>query len=116
MDGFAVRSLVGDIMVEPGDASQAVVRLGLLGNYGRVRTRAQYMRQVSGDDSVSSQTTLSDAAADVRGNQWGKDWFNLGVGGELWSTRHWQVFADYNFDMGRHTTSHLGSLNTIFRW
>ena len=120
MDSFIVADpVLGGVAIEPEDLSQAMVRVGLLGNFWRVRTRMQYIRQIAGEDFVSSQTTLVgdlSAATQVRGTQWGKDWLNIGIGGELLATRHWRIFADYNFDMGKQTTAHLGSLNTILRW
>jgi hypothetical protein len=56
------------------------------------------------------------AATQVRGTQWGKDWLNVGIGGEFWRTRRWRMFADYNFDWGRRTMSHLGSLKIVCAW
>jgi len=41
---------------------------------------------------------------------------NVGVGGDLLRTLHWRIIADYNFDVGRRTTSHIGALNTVFMW
>jgi hypothetical protein len=52
----------------------------------------------------------------IRSTRWGKDWLNAGVGYEFLATRHWRIFADYNFDLGRRTTSHLGSINTALKW
>lgn len=111
--------VLGGILIEPGNLNSAVVRAGLLGKAWRIHTRLQYMRQVAGEDFVDSNTALTwdmSAATTVRGTQWGKDWLNVGIGGELLATRHWRVFADYNFDAGKRTTSHLGSLNTVLRW
>jgi len=120
MDKFVVLDpALGGVLIDPGNLDSAVIRVGLLGGAGRIRTRLQYMRQIAGEDFVNSRTALTwdlAAATTVRGTQWGKDWLNVGIGGELLSTRHWRVFADYNFDLGQHTTSHLGSLNTVFRW
>jgi len=120
MDGFIVRDpVLGGVFVEPENLSQAALRVGLLGHYGRLRTRLQYMRQIAGDDVVYSRTALVGdlaAATQVRSTQWGKDWLNVGLGGELLQTRHWRIFADYNFDLGKQTTSHLGSLNTVLTW
>jgi len=122
MDNLTIHDPMMDVnlRIAPGNLSSTAVRVGLLGELWRLRTRVQYMRQVSGNDFVASRTTvLGDelaAAARIRGTQWGKDWLNVGLGGELLTTRHWHIFADYNFDMGRRTTSHLGSLNTVLRW
>ena len=120
MDSFIARDpvLLG-VLVEPEDISSAMLRIGLLGEMGRFRTRLQYMRQIAGEDVVWSQMTmLHDMATTthVRGTQWGKDWLNVGVGAELLRTRHWRISADYNLDTGRRTTSHLGSFNTILTW
>ena len=112
--------LGGMNLIEPDNLSSTNIRIGLLVEVGRLRTRLQYMRQIAGEDFATSQSTLfwNDLAAStpVRSTQWGKDWLNVGVGYEIVSTRHWRMFADYNFDWGKNTTSHLGSLNTIFRW
>ena len=122
MDDFSIYDPIIDVnlRVAPGKLSSTAVRAGLLGEIWRFRTRVQYMRQIAGDDFILSRTTVMGdelaAAARVRGTQWGKDWLNAGIGGELLSTQHWQIFADYNFDLGRRTTSHLGSLNTVLRW
>lgn len=121
MDSFIVRDQVlGGFLIEPDDLSQAAIRLGLLGNFGRFRTRAQYIRQIAGNDTVYSKTSMvwdpALTATQVRGTQWGKDWLNVGFGGELLRTQHWRIFADYDFDLGKRTTSHLGSINTIFTW
>ena len=120
MDDFIVYDpILGGLLIKPGDLDSAVVRVGLLGEAWRMRTRLQYMRQIAGEDFVDSQTSLTwdmSAVTSVRGTQWGKDWLNMGISGELLSTRHLRVFADYNFDLGKRTTSHLGSLNTVLRW
>ena len=118
MDGFtAYDPVLGGVLIEPEDLSSATLRVGLLSEFLRIRTRLQYMRQIAGDDVVLSQTTIGGlATTQIRGTQWGKDWLNVGIGGELLRTRHWRIFADYNFDMGKRTTSHLGSLNTVLQW
>jgi len=120
MDSFVIRDpILGGILIEPEDLSSAIFRVGLLGEMWKLRTRLQYMRQIAGEDTVYSQTSmLSDLASttQIRGTQWGKDWLNIGLGGELWKTRHWRISADYNFDLGKRTTSHLGSLNTVLTW
>jgi uncharacterized protein with beta-barrel porin domain len=106
--------------ITPGNLNSTGIRVGLLGEVWRFRTRVQYVNQVAGNDFVSSRTSiLGDelgAAARIRGTQWGRDWLNAGIGGELLTTQHWRIFADYNFDMGKRTTSHLGSINSVFRW
>jgi hypothetical protein len=58
------------------------------------------------------------ATTQVRGTQWGKDWLNVGLGGELTMGRfrYWRLFADYDFTVSRRTTSHIGSLNTVLTW
>jgi len=122
MDSFIVRDpVLGGVLVEPEDLSSAMLRIGLLGDMGRTfRTRVQYMRQIAGDDVVLSQTSVwgNPASTQVRGTQWGKDWLNVGLGGDLTlgRFRHWRLFADYDFTMSRRTTSHIGSLNTVLTW
>ncbi|MDR0329011.1 MAG: autotransporter outer membrane beta-barrel domain-containing protein [Planctomycetaceae bacterium] len=122
MEKFSFTDSSGtDVMIRPGNMNSTALRVGLLGEFGRFRTRVQYMNQVAGNDYVSFGTDIyiaGDLASttQIRGTQWGRDWLNVGVGGDLLTTRNWRVFADYNFDMGKHTTSHLGSLNTAFTW
>ena len=120
MDGFVVHDpVLGGVFVNPEDISSAILRLGVRGELGRLRTKLQYMRYLTGDDAVYSQTGVTgdtSVVTRVRGTQWGKDWLNLGVGGELLSTRHWRIFVDYNFEVGQRTTAHLGSLNSVLRW
>jgi hypothetical protein len=118
---FIVDPMLGSVLlVEPEDLDSTNIRVGLLGEVWKIRTRVQYMRQIAGNDSVTSQTTMIwdgiTAATPVRSTEWGKDWLNIGIGGELLATRHWRIFADYDLDLGKRSTSHLGSLNTIFRW
>jgi outer membrane autotransporter protein len=112
--------VLGGVFVEPERLDSAIIRVGLLGEAWRIRTRVQYMRQIAGKDYVSSRTSvLGDdlfAATPVRSTQWGKDWLNVGVGGTFLETQHWRISADYNYDMGKQTTSHMGSLNTILTW
>lgn len=120
VDSFLVFDpVLGGVYVQPEDISQASLRLGVLGNFGRFRTRLQYTRQIAGEDSVSTRTAILGALSsvtEIRGTEWGKDWLNIGIGGELLTTRHWRLFADYNFDLGKQTTSHLGSLNAVLTW
>jgi len=120
MDGFVVPNPNIAVMIDPEDVSQTMFRVGLSGNFWKIRTRAQYMYQIAGGDSVSSRTALAvgdfTPVTHIRSIQWGRDWLNVGIGGELLATRHWHIFADYNFDWGRHTTSHLGSLTTALQW
>jgi len=121
VNGFVLHNpVLGGIRIEPENLDSMSVRIGLLGETQRLRTRVQYTRQLSGNDFVDSSTSLvgSDllTAEMIRSTRWGKDWLNLGVGYEMLSTRHWRIFADYDFDLGRRTTSHLGSINTILQW
>ena len=120
MDAFAVYDpVLGCVLIEPENLSSTAIRIGLLSNYWRIRTRLQYMHQIAGKDFVSSRTALIgdlSAATQIRSTQWGKDWVNIGLGGELLTTQHWRIFADYNFVLGKQTTSHLGSFNTVLTW
>ncbi|MCL2710587.1 MAG: autotransporter outer membrane beta-barrel domain-containing protein [Planctomycetaceae bacterium] len=124
MDDFMVRDpILGGVRIEPEDLSSAILRVGLLGGQGEgfLRTRLQYMRQIAGDDVVFSRTSIGNLATTrVRGTQWGKDWLNVGIGCELWflprKFRHWRIYADYDFHLGKRTTSHLGSINTVLEW
>ena len=125
MDSFIVSDphLVG-VLIEPDDLSQAAVRIGLLGRFpggcmDRVRTRLQYIRQIAGKDTVYSRTSMIwdlSSATQVQGTQWGKDWLNVGFGSEVLRTRHWRIFADYDFSLGKQTTAHLGSINIVLKW
>ena len=119
MDSFVVLNpALGGVRIEPEDLESTSIRVGLLGETLRLRSRVQYIRQIGGKDFVDSRTSLVglNQAASVRSTKWGKDWLNVGVGYELLNTRHWRIFADYDFDLGRRTTSHLGSINTVLKW
>ena|GEM_PF-2293956 len=121
MDGFVIGDpYFGGIRIEPESLDSTSIRLGLLGEFWRVRTRLQYTRQIAGADFVSSSTSFvwdnSVTTIPVRSVQWGKDWLNAGFGYEFLATRHWHIFTDYDFGLGNRTTSHLGSINAVLKW
>ena len=121
MDGLTVHNaMLGGMRIEPENLNATSLRFGLLGEFARFRTRLQYIRQIAGDDCVSTATSFLEdaqsASAAVRSMRWGKDWLNTGVSYEIFSNRHWRLIADYNFDVGRQTTSHLGSINAALKW
>jgi hypothetical protein len=41
---------------------------------------------------------------------------NVGLGGELVQMRNFRLFADYDLDISKNTTSHLGSVNAVMMW
>jgi len=121
MDNYIVVNPNTHFVVESDDISQTSLRIGMLGNAGRFRARLQYIRQLAGDDYVLSRTTAwgvdnTVGIATSRSLEWGKDWINVGAGGEIFTMGYWRIFADYNFDVGKHTTSHTGSLSTVLTW
>jgi len=110
----------GGLRVEPESLDSTSLRLGLLGEVGRFRTRLQYTRQIAGKDFVTSSTSFawdgSATSVPIQSVHWGKDWLNAGIGYEFLSTRHWRIFTDYDFGAGKRSTSHLGALNVILKW
>ena len=122
MDGFIIRDpILTGVRIEPESLDTTFLRLGLLSDFWRLRTRLQYMRQLAGDDYVTSSTSLVgsnfvSSPVPIRSVQWGKDWMNVGIGYDVLVTRHWHIIADYNFDLGKRTTSHLGSINAALKW
>ena len=111
---------LGNVRIEPENLESTAIRIGLLGEVWRFRTRVQYIRQIAGNDYVTSATSLVGdelaAAVPVRSIRWGKDWVNAGIGYEFLATRHWHIFADYDLELGRRTTSHLGAINAVLKW
>jgi hypothetical protein len=75
------------------------------------------MRQLSSDDYMMSSISLNQAATtSIPSVQWGKDWVNIGFGGELIQSQNFRLFADYDLDLGKNSTSHLGSLSAVLMW
>jgi hypothetical protein len=112
--GLGMGAIYGSRNIE-----QTKIRVGLNGKYKRLRTRLQYGHLMSGDKYVITETAFTGnpiANAAIRGVNVGEDWFNLGLGGELFKTNHWRFFADYDLDVGKEATSHTGSVNVVFSW
>jgi len=117
MDDLTVNlPTLGGMSVSPGGLDSVMLRVGLRGEWMRLRTRIQYIRQLSGDDHVMSTVAFHNVSTTVRSVQWGKDWVNVGVGGEMIQTRNFRLFADYDLDVSKKTTSHLGSLSAVVMW
>jgi hypothetical protein len=43
---------------------------------------------------------------------------NIGIGADLYTTanKHTRVFADYDFDLGKHSTAHTGQFGFVTTW
>jgi uncharacterized protein with beta-barrel porin domain len=119
MDRFTVTDpTLHNINIVPGKLTSAAMRFGLVGKFDCLRTRVQYIRQLSDNDHVSSRTEFagSGVSGSIRSMQWGKDWWNFGAGAVLYQTGGLSVSADYDLDLGKRTTSHTGSLRTAVKW
>jgi len=119
IDDLAVKLPTLDGMaINPDGLTTASLRVGLRGECMRIRTRVQYICQIAGDDYMMSAISLNNynVSANVRSVQWGKDWVNVGVGGELVQTQKFRLFADYDLDASKNTVSHLGSLSAVVMW
>jgi uncharacterized protein YhjY with autotransporter beta-barrel domain len=117
MDTFAVTLPgVGAMPVAPDGLDSVALRLGLQGECYMVRTRVQYIRQIGGNDYMMSAVNLGGAAANVRSVQWGKDWVNLGLGYDFVQIKNFRFSADYDCDISKNTTSHLGALRAVVMW
>ena len=103
------------------------VRVGLLAELWRFRTRVQYVRYVNSDDYVTAWMLYTPpitpgapapipVSTEMRSVQWGRDWWNFGVGHELLATQRWRIFGEYNFDLGKRTQSHYCSISSVFSW
>jgi hypothetical protein len=55
-------------------------------------------------------------SVNVRSVQWGKDWVNIGLGYDFLQMRGFQFSADYDCDLSKNTTSHLGSIRAVVTW
>ena len=117
MDDLSVQlPTLGRMPIRPDGLDTASVRVGLRGECLRIRTRVQYIRQVAGDDYMKSAISLKNTSENIRSVQWGKDWINVGLGGELVQRHNFHLFADYDLDASKNTTSHLGSISAILTW
>ncbi|MCL2005414.1 MAG: autotransporter domain-containing protein [Planctomycetaceae bacterium] len=121
MDPFSVPSTIGRMAIDTDKLDTMAVRVGMLSEFWRLRTRVQYIRHIGGDDYVWSATSFSSgenlaSSTSIRSTKWGRNWLNVGMGYNLYATQSWRIFADYNFDMGRRTTSHFCSINSVLQW
>ena len=118
MDDLAVRlpHLDMSMPISPDGLDTVMVRLGLQGECFNIRSRVQYIRQVGGDDFMSSAIRLDTTSASVRSVQWGKDWVNVGLGYDFVQVKNFRLSADYDLDMGKNVTSHLGSVSAVLTW
>jgi uncharacterized protein with beta-barrel porin domain len=117
MDGFTIPDLSQTLT--PKDMNYFALRLGVNGKWKQLHTRLQYAHQLAGDDFAETRVSFINGTGStaLRSVQWGKDWFNAGVGGELWgNSLHWKFFADYDFEANNNTTAHTGSLKAVFTW
>jgi outer membrane autotransporter protein len=105
-----------DVPMKPDGLDTVMVRVGLHGECFALRARAQYIRQVSGDDYMVSAATLRANTTNVRSVQWGKDWVNVGLGYDFVQMKNFRLSADYDFDISKNTSSHLGSVKATLAW
>jgi hypothetical protein len=117
MDNLSVNvPSVGGMAINPDGLDTVAVRLGLQGMCYGVRARGQYIRQVSGNDYMISTVGIGSDTASLRSVQWGKDWVNVGLGCDLGQLNAIRLSADYDCDISKNTTSHIGSIKAVVTW
>jgi outer membrane autotransporter protein len=117
MDDLAVTLPSLDRMaISPDGLDTVAVRVGLQGECYSVRARAQYIWQVSGNDYMVSTVGLGGDTASIRSIQWGKDWLSVGLGCDLGQLNAVRLSADYDCDISKNTTSHIGSIKAVVSW
>ena len=107
---------LGRMAIQPEGLDTTAVRIGLQGECFRARARAQYIRQVGGNDYMMSTIGLGGDMASLRSVQWGKDWVNVGLGCDLGQLNKIRFAVDYDCDISKNTTSHLGSVKAVVTW
>jgi outer membrane autotransporter protein len=117
-DGFNVNVTDLPLAVGKSDIDQTVLRIGVNSSYRNLRTRLQYGYQVGGDLYGVSPTSIAGGNNNrvLTGVNLGRNTLNLGFGGNFKIGKRTKLFADYDFDLGKHSTAHTGQFGfvTIF--
>ncbi|MDR2754938.1 MAG: autotransporter outer membrane beta-barrel domain-containing protein, partial [Planctomycetaceae bacterium] len=95
---------------------QTVLRIGVNSGYKNLRTRLQYGYQVGGDLYGISRTSIIGGNNNHRvltGVNLGRNTLNLGFGGDFKIGKRTKLFADYDFDLGEHSTAHTGQFGLM---
>ncbi|MDR3234491.1 MAG: hypothetical protein LBT46_12655 [Planctomycetaceae bacterium] len=78
-----------------------------------------YIRQWSGSPySVTETRFVGNLAAGeyLHGVNAGRDWFDFGLGADIYRSQRWNVFIDGGIETSRHTFSAAGSLRAVYQW
>ncbi|MDR3182960.1 MAG: hypothetical protein LBT89_08615 [Planctomycetaceae bacterium] len=46
----------------------------------------------------------------------GRDWFNFGLGGDIYRSPRWNVFLDGDIETSRRTFAATGALRVVYQW
>ncbi|MDR0338611.1 MAG: autotransporter outer membrane beta-barrel domain-containing protein, partial [Planctomycetaceae bacterium] len=103
------------LSVGKSDVDQTVLRVGLNSNYKNFRTRLQYGYQFAGDLYGISSTSIvgGNSHRNLTGVNLGRNTLNIGFGGDFKINRNTKLFADYDFNLGEHSTAHTGQFGLI---
>ncbi|MDR2439952.1 MAG: autotransporter domain-containing protein, partial [Planctomycetaceae bacterium] len=116
-EGFKVNVTDLPLSVNKNDLDQTVLRIGVNSSYKNLRTRLQYGYQVAGDLYSISRTSITGNNTNnnriITGVHLGRNTLNLGFGGDFKTGKRTKLFADYDFDLGEHSTSHTGQFGFV---
>ncbi|MDR1290154.1 MAG: autotransporter outer membrane beta-barrel domain-containing protein, partial [Planctomycetaceae bacterium] len=111
-DGFKTNAYI-PLTVNKGDIDQTVLRVGVNSNYKNLRTRLQYGYQIAGDHYGISRTSITSGNRILTGVNLGRHTFNAGLGGDFKIGNRTKLFADYDLDLGKHSTNHTGQFGFV---
>ncbi|MDR0610179.1 MAG: autotransporter outer membrane beta-barrel domain-containing protein [Planctomycetaceae bacterium] len=114
-DGFNVNVAGLPLSIVKSDLEQTVLRIGVNSCYKNLRTRLQYGYQVAGDLYGISRTSITGGnnSRILTGTNLGRNTLNVGFGGNFKIGKRTKLFADYDFDLGEHSTSHTGQFGIV---
>ncbi|MDR2438297.1 MAG: autotransporter outer membrane beta-barrel domain-containing protein, partial [Planctomycetaceae bacterium] len=105
-EGFKVNVTGLPLSVGKNDLDQTVLRIGVNSSYKNLQTRLQYGYQIAGDlYSISRISITGSNNRILTGVHLGRNTLNLGFGGDFKIGKRTKLFADYDFDLGEHSTS-----------
>ncbi|MDR1054052.1 MAG: autotransporter outer membrane beta-barrel domain-containing protein, partial [Planctomycetaceae bacterium] len=113
-DGFQTNAYI-PLAVNKSDIDQTILRVGVNSNYKNLRTRLQYGYQVAGDHYGISRTSIigGDGNRILTGVNLGRHSLNVGFGGDFKISNRTKLFADYDFDLGKHSINHTGQFGFV---
>ncbi|MDR3181524.1 MAG: autotransporter outer membrane beta-barrel domain-containing protein, partial [Planctomycetaceae bacterium] len=108
-----------DALIGSRHSGQTNVRLGTDIRYSRYRMRLHYIRQLEGNPYSAAETRfVGNLAAGqyLHGVNAGRDWFNFGLGGDIYRSPRWNVFLDGDLETSRRTFTATGALRAVYQW